>query len=127
MMETQKYWTYAETVAEAKVKGYTTKNSNAVEDGMASNDSAHLLKARAAAIDAFYGTTDSSMGSYFWEGLTFITPGSPNYDPNNWYVRRGWGTNPGRTGEIHFLENTRLGGTVFMRNNPQYHGNRRHP
>jgi RHS repeat-associated protein len=116
-----------ETMTKAGVKGYTPENITAVESGMTSNNSAHLRKARAAAIDAFYGTIDSSLGSYFWEGLTFLTPGSPYYDPDNWYVQRGWGTTPGQTGEIHFLENTRLGGTVFMRNNPQYHGNRRHP
>jgi hypothetical protein len=108
--------------------GYNQASIDNVNNGQTSNINSVLVSARSASIDALIGNIDSSNGSYFFEGLNFITPGSSYYNANNWYVRMGWGTTIGtESGIIHYLENIRIGGTVFMYNNPEYHGGRGYP
>lgn len=94
---------------------------------MKSNNNPRLNQARAGTIHALTGGGDLSGGAYFWEGLTFIESGSPNYNPSNWFVRSGWGTTPGANGQVNYLETMRSGGTVFMSNNTELHGNRLYP
>jgi len=106
--------------------GYTPDTQAVADNGAILNTSQKLVNSRAGVIHAFT-ENDTSNGSYFHEGLKFLLPESPYYNPDNYYVRKGWGTTPGADGRINFLENTRIGGTVFMRNNPEYHGNRRYP
>jgi hypothetical protein len=105
------------------IYGYTNANQVVADNGATSNNNTNLVNARAGVIHAFTGN-DTSNGAYFWEGTAFLTPESPLYNQNNWFVRSGWGTTPGTGGIINYLETTTIGGTVFMRNNPQHHGNR---
>jgi RHS repeat-associated protein len=108
------------------IYGYTGTNQTVADNGATSDNNTNLANARAGVIHAFTGN-DTSNGAYFWEGTTFLNPESPLYNQNNWFVRSGWGTTPGTDGIINYLETTTIGGTVFMYNNPQYHGNRRYP
>ena len=80
-----------------------------------------MKRARSAVIHSYTSSVDISENSYFWEGLTFLDPQSPNYNSNNWFVRKGWGTTPGtETGIISYSEIKRTSNTVFMINNPAY-------
>ena len=118
--------TVSDIIDNTGIYGYSEANQAIATNGTNSNSNESLTNARAGVIQALMGN-DISNGAYFFEGLTFITPESPNYNENNWFVKQGWGTTPGTAGKINYLETTRIGGTVFMQNNPQYHGNRRYP
>jgi len=105
---------------------YKSTEYNSVH-GSRSNDDSKLNTVRAATINALTDGKDFSKGAYFWEGLTFIDSSSSAYNKENWFVRKGWGTTAGTDGSINYLETTRHGGTVFLRNNPALHGKRRYP
>ncbi len=108
---------------EGKIYGWNEDSRNRAKKEMYKNADKGILNARAAIIDAYIGTVDSSKGAYFWEGSVYLNPKSSYYSTNNWYVKSGWGTTPGtESGIINYLETTRLGGTIFLKNNPEYRG-----
>lgn len=108
-------------VANTGIYGYNPNTVSEATNNLESNQINAIKRARSAVIRSYTSNIDTSEGSYFWEGLTFIDPQSPNYNPNNWYVRKGWGTTPGtESGIISYNEVKRIGNTVFMINNPDY-------
>ena len=112
--------TISDIVENTAIYGYNENSRTTTDNGVASNTNTILNTARAAAIHGYTGT-DTSSGAYFWEGTTFLDPQSKHYDPTNWFVRMGWGTTVGTTSNvISYLVTTTIGGTTFMRNNPQY-------
>ena len=112
--------TISDIVENTRIYGYNENSRTTTDNGVASNTDTTLNTARAAAIHGYTGT-DTSSGAYFWEGTTFLDPQSQNYNPTNWFVRMGWGTTVGTTSNvISYLVTTTIGGTTFMRNNPQY-------
>ena len=112
--------TISDIVENTAIYGYNENSRTTTDNGVASNTDTILNTARAAAIHGYTGT-DTSSGAYFWEGTTFLDPQSKHYDPTNWFVRMGWGTTVGTTSNvISYLVTTTIGGTTFMRNNPQY-------
>ncbi len=70
------------------------------------NANARLTTSRAAVIDALTGSTDTSQGAYFWEGTNLLS------NPANYFASR-MAQNP-----PVFETTTVLGGTTFMRYNP---------
>jgi len=115
-----------DVLANTGIYGYGSPSYDSVH-GKRGNDNSKLKTAYAATINALTGGDDHSGGAHFWEGLTFIEPSSSNYNPNNWFVQKGWGNTAGTGGGINYLETTRHGGTVFLKNNPALHGSRRYP
>jgi len=112
--------TISDIVENTAIYGYNENSRTTTDNGVASNTNTILNTARAAAIHGYTGT-DTSSGAYFWEGTTFLDPQSKHYDPTNRFVRMGWGTTVGTTSNvISYLVTTTIGGTTFMRNNPQY-------
>lgn len=110
------------------IYGYNESSQNAAMSGSKSNADSKLVQARGAVIDALMGNSDSSNGAYFWEGTKYITQGSIYYNANNWFVKQGCGTTPGTvSGVINYLETITIGETVFIINNPKYHGKRCYP
>ncbi|MCR5063876.1 MAG: hypothetical protein K6A89_11395 [Treponema sp.] len=108
-------------VANTGIYGYSQNTISAASNSLESNDETAIKRARSAVIHSYTTNIDVSGGAYFWEGLTFIDPQSPNYDSDNWYVRNGWGTTPGtESGIIFYNEIKRTENTVFMINNPVY-------
>ena len=113
--------TIHEIFQEGKIYGYTNGNIGFAKTRATINSNTKLNVSRQAVVNALRNGRDYSNGSYFWEGLTFITSDSKNFNPGNWYVKQGWGTNRGTVSKrINYCEVIRYGGTVFMINNPEY-------
>lgn len=110
----------SDIVANTGIYGYNPTNIAITNNKLDKNDNGKMLMARTAVIHSLTSSNDVSGGSYFWEGLTFIEPTSPNYDSSNWFVRKGWGVTPGTDDgkTISYNEVKRINGTVFMINNP---------
>jgi hypothetical protein len=106
------------------IYGYTNHPEHQItaDNNARLNTTAKLVKARAGVIHAYtQPANDISLGSYFWEGLGILLQGgSLERRMRNMYLRLGWGNALALdgTGRIVFAEVTRIGGTVFMRYNP---------
>ena len=110
--------TISDIVKTTGIYGYNSDTINATNSDLEKNNNGKMLMARTAVIHSLTSNKDVSEGSYFWEGLKYINPQSPNYRSNNWFVKKGWGNTPGKNGIISYSEVKRIGGTVFMINNP---------
>ena len=111
--------TISDIVANTGIYGYNPGTIKKTKTDLEKNQDGKMLMARTAVIHSLTSNTDVSNASYFWEGLKFIDPQSRFYNKNNFYVRNGWGVTPGIDGKIRFNEVKRIGGTVFMINNPE--------